>query len=289
LPPLEALPDDPAIFAGVGKLPVVKISLMKKLKRIFLVVGIGAVVLLIVAVMVVALCLDGIVKKGVETIGPQITKVSINLDSIHIGLLTSSASVKGLVVGNPESFKAPDAIKIGLAKVGVNPFSILSDKIVVRSIRVESPEITFEGGLGGNNLSKIMDNVNGVAKAGGPPSANTNTTAKAGEKPAKKIEVDDFLITGAKVHGTLILFSGKEVTIPSMTLPDIHLTNLGKGGDGLTPTDLSHAVLKAIISATVKAVGDATLDIGKGGGNLGKDAVEGVDKIKKGIGGLFGK
>jgi hypothetical protein len=276
-------------FAGAGKLPVVKILLMKKLKRIFLVVGIGMAVLLIVAVMVVALCLDGIVKKGVETLGPQITKVSINLDSIHIGLLTGSASVKGLVVGNPEGFKAPDAINIGLAKVGVNPFSILSDKIVVRSIRVESPEITFEGGLGGNNLSKIMDNVNGVAKAGGPPSANTNTTARPGEKPAKKIEVDDFLITGAKVHGTLILFSGKEVTIPSMTLPDIHLTNLGKGSDGLTPTDLSHAVLKAVISATVKTVSNAALDIGKGGGNLGKDAVEGVDKIKKGIGGLFGK
>jgi hypothetical protein len=279
----------PGDFAGAGKWPVVKILPMKKLKRIFLVVGIGAAVLLIVAVMVVALCLDGIVKKGVETIGPQITKVSISLDSIHIGLLTGSASVKGLVVGNPEGCKTPDAINIGLAEVGVNPFSILSDKIVVRSVRVESPEITFEGGLGGNNLSKIMDNVNGVAKAGGPPSANTNTTAKAGEKPAKKIEVDDFLITGAKVHGTLILFSGKEVTIPSMTLPDIHLTNLGKGSDGLTPTDLSHAVLKAVISATVKAVSDAALDIGKGGGNLGKDAVEGVDKIKKGIGGLFGK
>jgi hypothetical protein len=263
------------------------------MKKSFLVIGIGAVVLLIAAVIVVALCLDGIVKKSVEVVGPQITKVTINLDSVHIGLLTGSASVKGLVVGNPNGYQASQAISVGLAEVGVNPFSILTDKIVVRSVHVESPEITFEGGFGGNNLSKIMDNVNGVAKAGGPPSANTNVTATTGQKPGKKIEVDDFLITGAKVHGTLILFSGKEVTIPSVTLPDIHLTNLGKGSDGLTPTDLTHAVLKAVITATVKAVSDAALSLGTGGENLGKQAGktagDSVDKIKKGLGGLFGK
>ena len=263
------------------------------MKKSFLIVGIGAVVLLIVAVIVVALCLDGIVKKGVEVVGPQITKVSINLDSIHIGLLTGSASIKGLVVGNPEGYKAPQAISVGLAEVGVNPFSILTDKIVVRSVHVKSPEITFEGGLGGNNLSKIMGNVNAVAKAGGPPSANTNVTVATGQKPGKKIEVDDFLITGAKVHGTFSLFGGKEVTISSMTLPDIHLTNLGKDSDGLTPTALTHAVLKAIITATVKAVSDATLSVGNNGENIGKEAGktagDSVDKIKKGLGGLFGK
>jgi hypothetical protein len=221
----------------------------------------------------------------VETLGPQITKVSINLDAVHIGLFTGSASVKNLVVGNPEGYEAPQAISIGLAEIGVNPFSILSDKIVVRSFHIKSPDITFEGGLGGNNLSKILDNVNATAKAGGPPSANTNAVAKAGEKSAKKIEVDDLLITGAKVHGTLILFGGRKVTVPPLSLPEIHLTNLGTGSNGLTATDLTRAVLNAITSATVKAIGSEATDIGKDGGNLGKD----VDKIKKGLGGLFNK
>jgi hypothetical protein len=258
------------------------------MKKIPLIIGIGVVVLLVVAVMVVAFFLDGIVKKGVETVGPQITKVAIHLDSIHIGLLTGSAKVRGLVVGNPEGYKTPNAIRVGLAEVGVNPFSVLSDKIVVRSIHVESPEITFEGGIGGNNLSKIMDNVNDVAIAGGPPA--TNTTAKTASKPAKKIEVDEFLITGAKVHASITGLGGKELTL---MLPPIHLTDLGKGSDGLTPTDLTRAVLKAITTATVKAVADSAMNLGKGGEILGKDAgktaVESVDKIKKGIGGLLGK
>jgi hypothetical protein len=239
--------------------------------------------------LVVAFFLDGIVKKGVETVGPQITKVSITLDSIHIGLLTGSAKVKGLVVGNPEGYQSPSAISVGLAEVGVNPFSVLSDKIVVRTIHVESPEITFEGGLGGNNLSKIMDNVNGTAQTGGPVS--TNSAGKP--KPAKKIEVDDFLITGAKVHGTIVLFGGKEITLPSLKIPEIHLTDLGKGSDGLTPTELTRAVLSAITSATTKAVASAATDLGKNFGNVGQNAgkavTSGVDKLKDGLGGLFGK
>jgi hypothetical protein len=256
---------------------------MKKTKKILLVGGITMVVLLLIAVMVVALCLDGIAKKGVETFGPQITKVPVSLDSVHIGLLTGSAKVKGLVVGNPDGYKTPNAISVGLAEVAVDPFSVLSDKIVVRSVHVESPEITFEGGLNGNNLSKIEDNVNGVAAAGGPPAT---TNAAASGKPAKKIEVDDFLITGAKVRVSLTGLLAKEMTL---TLPEIHLTDLGKDSGGLTPTDLTRAILKAITSATVKEVTDSAMKLGKGGEILGNDAGKTVDKIKKGIGGLLGK
>jgi hypothetical protein len=253
------------------------------MKKIVWGVAGGLLVLVVVAMIVVALSLDGIVKKGVETLGPKITGVSIKLDGMHIALLTGSAKVKGLVVGNPDGYKTPNAISVGVAEVGVDPLSVLSDKIVVRSIHVESPEITFEGGLGDSNLGKIMDNVNAVSRNGGPAPANTTASTGGKPKPAKKIEVDDFLITGAKVHVSLTGLGGKEMTLP---LPDIHLTNLGKGTAGLTATDLTRAVLQAITSATVRAVAGGATDIGKGVENLGGT---GVDKLKQGIGGIFGK
>jgi uncharacterized protein involved in outer membrane biogenesis len=241
-------------------------------RKLFLSVIIVLVVLIVVAVIVVGFFLGTIVKTGMETVGPKITQVSIKVDTVNLSLLPGSARVKGLVVGNPEGYKTPQAISVGSAAVGVNLFSVLSDKIVVRSVRVEAAEITFEGGLGGNNLSKIMDNVNAIAKTG------------------RKIEVDDFLITGAKVHVNLTGMSGKEMTLP---LPDIHLTNLGKGNAGITATDLTRRALGAIITATVKVVASATTDIGQGAGNLGRDAGKAVgqdmNKITRGIGGLFKK
>jgi uncharacterized protein involved in outer membrane biogenesis len=251
----------------------------------FRIVLIVILVGVVAGVIVLATSLDGMVKKGVETFGPQITKVSVNLESVHIVLFTGSAKVIGLVVGNPEGYKMPQAISVGLAEVGVNPFSILSDKIVIRTVHVVSPEISFEGGLGGNNLSKIQENVNAFTKTGGKPSTKADASPAA-----KKIEVDDFLITGARVHVRLTDLGGREMTLP---LPDIHLTDLGKDTDGLTPADLTKAVLKAVTTATIKAVSAGATDLGKGAENLGKDAASSaagdVDKVKKGLGGLFGK
>ncbi len=262
---------------------------MKKLKKILLGIGIGLAALIVITVIVVSFFLGSIVKTGMETIGPKIIQVPIKVNSVSLSVLTSSAKIKGLVIGNPEGYKTPQAISVGLAAVGVNPLSVLSDKIVVRSVRVEAPEITFEGNpFGENNLRKIMDNVNAAAKSGAAPS--TNAPAQAGKKQARKYEVDDFLITGAKVHVSLTGMGGKETTLP---LPPIHLTDLGRNNEGITATDLTRRVLDAVTSATLKAVSSAVTGIGKGAENVGKDtgkAVgEGANKITKGIGNLFGK
>src|SRR5208283_667269 len=110
---------------------------MKKAKKILLGVGIGLLVLIVVAVIVVGLSLDKIVKAGVERIGPKITQTTLTVDVVNVSLLTGSASVKNLVVGTPEGYKAPNAISLGLTAVSVSPMSVLSDKIVVKSVRVE--------------------------------------------------------------------------------------------------------------------------------------------------------
>lgn len=251
---------------------------MDKSTKVFWGVVVGLIILIIAAVVVTALSLDKIVKKGVETVGPQITKVSVSLDEVHIILLTGSASVKGLVIGNPNGYKTPNAISVGTVALGVDPLSIFSAKIVVHTVVVQSPEITFEGGLGGNNLSTIMDNVNDGSKGG-----KSASTSAAPGKAARKIEVDDLLITGATVHVSLTGVVAKEMTL---TLPDIHLTDMGKGADGINAADLTRRVLGEITAATIKAVANDATDIGKDVQNLG---VKNVDKIKSGIGGLLGK
>jgi hypothetical protein len=246
------------------------------MKKIFWSIVVILLVLVVVAAIVLGFFLNPIVIKSVETVGPKITKTSITLDAVDLSLLTGSAKVKGLAVGNPEGYKTPNAINVGTIAVGVDPFSVLSDKIVVHSLHVETPEITFEGGLGGNNLSKILDNVNATAQNGGPVSTNAAGQAK----PSKKIEVDDLLISGAKVHVLLTELGGREM---SLTLPDIHLTDLGKGGDGLTATDLTRRVLQEIVTATVKAIASNSANLGKSAEKLiqgtGKNGGGGLDKI----------
>src|SRR5438876_10673806 len=110
----------------------------------------GVVVLLVLLVLAVGVSiyfLGSIVKKGVETVGPQITRTEIRLDSATLSLLSGSGKLNGLFVGNPQGFKTDSAIKIGSVRVGVAPASIFSDKVHVKEVNVQAPEISFEGGL----------------------------------------------------------------------------------------------------------------------------------------------
>jgi uncharacterized protein involved in outer membrane biogenesis len=250
---------------------------MKKIKKIIVFGVIAFLVVLIVAGIAVGFFLGDIVKAGMQTVGPKVTQVSITVDKVGVSILTGSVSIKGLVVGNPEGYTAPQAISLGEATVSISPMSVLSDKIVVHEVHVLSPEITFEGNplTGRNNLSKIMDNVSAF-QGGGGASAAANTNAPASSKPAKKLEVDDFLLTGAKVHYG-------DVTLP---LPDIHLTDLGTDENGITAADLTKRVLSEITSATLKAVAESATNLG---GTAGKAMGNGLDSVKKGIGNLFGK
>jgi hypothetical protein len=215
--------------------------------------------------------------------------VDVTLDSVNLSLLSGSGKIKGLVVGNPEGYKTPHAISIGTASLALKPGSLLSDKVIITSINIEAPEITFEGGLGGNNLSKILANLNETTS--GPGGTNiAGATPKEQKKAGKKLEVDDFTITGAKLDASITGLGGKTMTLP---LPTIHLTDLGTGPDGITVSELTKQVISAIEKQAVETVTSETGNLGKAAGNLtkglGKNAGGAVSNITHGLGNLFKK
>jgi hypothetical protein len=245
------------------------------MKKIIVRVVIGAAVLLVVAVAAIWISLGSIVKKGVETVGPQITKVDVKLDSASVSILGGAGSIKGLTVGNPPGYTSPHAISVGTASLSVKPMSVLSDKVIVRSIKVEGPEVIFEGNPLNNNLSKILDNVN--ASSGSEGQSTPEDAA------GKKLQVDDFHIIGAKVR-----IGANSTPIP---IPDIHLTGLGQGPEGITAADLTQRAIKELVMATMKAASTQISELGKTlkEGVATEAGKAGLEKVGKGIGDLFKK
>jgi uncharacterized protein involved in outer membrane biogenesis len=248
-------------------------------------IGIVALVVVVVIAIVVgvALFLDSGIKKGVETYGPQITKVDVKLDSVSVSLLSGSGKIKGLLVGNPSGYSTPHAIRVDAASLALEPKSVFSDKVHIKSIRVESPNIYYEGGLGGDNLRAILNNV--TEATGGSQPAATNAGA------AKKLQVDDLVITGAKVN---VSIKGTAGFAAPITLPDIHLTNLGQGPDGITAAELTKKILSEITTSVAQHAGNVITDIGKGAIDSAtkaatKTATDTVEKATKGVTDLFKK
>jgi hypothetical protein len=254
------------------------------MKKILLLAAIGLVLLLLAAGLAVSLFLDGAVKRGVETIGSKQTKVDVKLDRVSLSLWSGAGRIQGLVVGNPEGCKTPHAVSVGSASVALKPASLLADKIVIRSIVVEAPEITFEGGLGGNNLSRIIANVQASSSG-----SKTNAAGKAeGEKTGRKLEVDEFIIRGAKVHVSVTGVTREPVTV---SLPDIHLVDLGTGPDGITSAELTKRVLSEIEQGAMKAAAGGLGDLRKTAEdltkNLGKNLGGSASNLPPGFKDLF--
>jgi uncharacterized protein involved in outer membrane biogenesis len=252
------------------------------------VIGIAVVlvVLLIGIVVAVSLTLDSAVKKGVETVGPMVTKTSVKLDGVSLSILSGSGTVKGLVIGNPEGFKTASAMQVGSAHLAVVPSSLFGDKIVVRKINVEGPEITFETDLRKSNLSQLIENLQAAA---GPSDPNAKEPEAA--SASRKLQVDEFLVTGGKINVSLTKLAGKTVTVP---LPEIRLTNLGSGPEGITAAELTKAMLKKVNEEAIRASAEAVADLGKQAVGLATEtateaAGEAVNKATKGIGDLFKK
>ncbi len=254
------------------------------MKKVLIGILIAVVVVIVLAVAGVALFLDSGIKKGVETVGPMVAKVPVKLDSVSVSLLSGSGKLKGLLVGNPEGYKSPSSIQVGTAELALEPRSVFADKVVVKNISLEAPQITFETDLKGNNLSKILANVQEFSGTNQP--AKGQPEAKA----SRKLQVDNFVIKGGKINVSVTALGGRSATVP---LPDIQLTGLGQGPEGITAAELTKRVLAEIEKHAVQAAGGAVADLSKQAGELTKglqkDATGTISNVTKGIGDLFKK
>lgn len=247
------------------------------------------VIIVVLAVLGVTMFLDRAIKAGVETIGPKVAGVDVKLRSVSLSPLSGSGGLKGLVVGNPPGFKTPWAINVGSASLALEPRSLLSDKIIVKSISVEAPQITFETDLRANNLNKILENVKGAASGNGQPTGKPEEPARSKEaKAAKKLQVDDFIIKNGRIHVSVTALGGQSATL---ALPEIHLQDLGKGPEGITAAELTKRIFEEIERKAAQASADTVSDMGKGALYMAKDLAKGgtntPEKVTKSLGDLF--
>ncbi len=249
----------------------VELHLMKKA------ILIGAVVVvlaLVAAVVLLGSNLGKLVKAGIETFGPKFTQTTVTVASVDLSPSSGSGTVKGLVIGNPVPYTAPFAIRLGEASLVVDPGSLMSDKIVVKSVRVMDPEVTIEGGLTDNNLKALLANLN-------------RFTAAEKSKPAeetgaqKKLQVDEFVLSGTKVNVKLNV-PGLGGAIPPLTLPEIRLTNLGSGSEGITPSELTQQVINEVVTKVIPAVTAQAGNLTKGATDAAKGALDKASGTLKG-------
>jgi hypothetical protein len=253
------------------------------MKKIILRVILVCITLVGIGMVVMFLSLDSIVKKGVETVGPKVTKVDVKLDSAKLSPFSGAGILSKFSLGNPEGFKSPTSFAVGEVRLGVQPGSVMSGTVVINEISIVDPEITLEGSLTANNLSKILDGMKG---GGGDKTAQQPEAKSAGEKSQKKFIIKDFLLKGAKVNIDLSVPILGNVT-KTLTLGDIHMTDIGAKENGITADQLATVIFQEVESRVVSAATDSLKSLGNGVSGL--KVPDNVEKGAKSLMDVFKK
>jgi uncharacterized protein involved in outer membrane biogenesis len=228
---------------------------------------VACIILLIAAFVVAFFSLNFLVKKTVNTVGQQITKVDVKLSVADLSPLSGSGSLLHLQIGNPEGYSSPFSLLLGGVQITTHRTSLFSDPIIIKEITIRDPEINIEGTPLGNNLTKLLSNLNSSTNS-------SDEEAAADSKKSKKLIVREIIITGAKLH---VHFSASDQSLDqTLVLPDIALHNIGADGSGVSTSELSRQILTPLLNSAIREGGIALAKQGikqlenQGAGQLNK-------------------
>ncbi|MSU31957.1 MAG: hypothetical protein EXS25_04710 [Pedosphaera sp.] len=245
----------------------------------WILVLLASVLIIVVGAVLLGSNLGKVIKAGIENLGPKMTQATVTVSSVDLSPTSGSGSIHGLVIGNPAPYKEPFALRLSEVTLTIDPSSLVSDKIVIKSLKIINPKITLEGGFSDNNLTKLLANMDTFSgpvdpKAGAPEKGNPTTQ--------KKLQVDEFLLSGAKVSVKLNIL-GLSAVRPTLTLPDIRLAQLGTGPEGVTPISLTRQIMGEIVAKTTSAITAQIGALGKSGLDKAANALKGATQGLKDV------
>ncbi len=249
------------------------------IKKLLIILGI-LVALAVVAVIAIGFFIGPIVTKTVNTVAPRITGTSVELASTDISLLTGGGTLKGLVVGNPEGWKAEKAFSLSEVRLKLQPSSLLGEAIVIDEVFIDGPEFVYESNLRSSNIAVLQKQIqDNLAKLTGPADQTAEQPA-AETGPGKKFILKKFRLQG----GTVTLGLGAAaVTVP---MPPVTITDLGVAEGGITADQAVGVIMKTVLANVTQAATEAIL---KGGGKSVEGLKDATKGVTEGIKGLFGK
>lgn len=246
-------------------------------------------ILLFVAVYFCMPSMEAVVKKVVNKYGSEITGTNVSLSGFDLQLTNGSGLVKGVRIANPKGYKSKNLFYLNELAVKVDIRSITKDTIVIESIVIDNPEITYEmKTLTESNVTDVLHNVEKntaapSAEAKTEKPAKTQKTSSAAKEGGKKVVIRKLAVTNGKINALIGAGSVKAPLVVS--LPAIEMKNIGEEKQGASVADALNRVIKEILKTASNAVASAQLNelrdaSAKELKKLQKSADENLDKLK---------
>lgn len=211
--------------------------------------------------------LDNIVATGINTAGPDVLKVDVNVDDVTLSPMSGKVQVQNLSLGQPKGFGDGPMAAVGGFDMSLQTSSLMGDHIIIDHMVIDAPLLDVRRQDGKTNFEAFQAGL-GLPEEEASASSEITLTIK-------RLEVKEPRIL-AKTDGFFKLDE-------DLTLATFVLTDLGTDEEGLAPKEIARHVMDTLQPQITKAL------VAAGASNKIKDiAGDAKGTLEKGVGSLIG-
>lgn len=193
----------------------------------------------------------GAVKNTVNQFGPQVADTQVSVEAVTVSPFSGESAMSGFAVANPEGFsQEKPAMAFGSTEVKLVPGSLLSDRIVVESVRITDPYFYLEQGVGKSNLQTIVEAIQSKL----PERTAGEEVPPPAEGPTKTLVIKEIVVSNPRLAGNLLGFE-KEIALGDLEIK-------GDPEDGLTPEQAIGWALNKVLLKILEEMPDALREMG---------------------------
>lgn len=189
--------------------------------------------------------LNGLVEDVIESSGSKTLQTAVNVGGVNIELLDGKGAINNLSIANPKGFSNNNIASIGNATLQIDVKSLANKVKVIKQISIDGVKLRAEQkGITDTNIKALLDNMKST-------SGKTNNTASndSSEQVDVRLMVESLRFGESEIVLETEQFGGKTITLPAYTQ-----NNIGNKTTGLTPDQLSEAIVSNLMRKAEKAV-----------------------------------
>ncbi|VUD47884.1 hypothetical protein TDB9533_01119 [Thalassocella blandensis] len=188
--------------------------------------------------------LNALVKQIVESEGPKITHTTVQLNEVDLEPLKGRGELKGFKIGNPGGYTSEHLLKWDSILLHIDPQSLQTDVIVIEEFGVSGVNIKVE-------QKGKTTNVQDLLKALPSGSSSSSETSSGTSEAQVRMAIKRLKFADNSVDVITEKFGSANVEVPAF-----ELSNIGDPNVGLTPEQLSAAILKPLMKKAKDAAED---------------------------------
>ena len=113
------------------------------MKKHFINLAVGVVVLAAIIAWQLFANLDNIVAGIIEDVGSDVLKTDVSVSGVSIDLRSGKAIIAGMTIANPQGYSKANLFELNNIAVELDLDSLNEDVLVINAIRIKNPQIYF--------------------------------------------------------------------------------------------------------------------------------------------------